>query len=388
MIPKTISASSLQVADGCLARYHAENILFTNGPDTKDAARLGTACHFALEKYVEAVYMNKSQEPNLDLLIMFYNVGFVEQFSHEEVGNALFKDGDVMLRDWFQRTDLTGREIISVEKKTRYPVPSSQGDIPLTYIWDRCDRYVEDGRTIVEVVDYKTIRANVTPEELRTKLQARIYGLMARVQFKGQQVDEFRVTFDLLRYGRVTVSFDAEEDAATWRGVLARLERILATPADRAPRTINADCGYCVIKAQCPAIRKNIDAGGFFSIDDIRVASERRFEAAAQIKALEGALAELDTFILRYAQDEDLDSFEEGEYAVKVGMRRTRTIDPKMAARILGDATFARYGKLGISDIDKLLKGDDISPEQKVQLRDAIGIAIGKASVSVTRAKK
>lgn len=388
MRPRTLSASSLQVADTCLARYKAENIEYTPSDDSdKVAANIGTACHGALEQYVKAVYMDKSMEPGFELLIAFYTASYLETFDVVEYNTPEYKDGFAMLKTWFERTDLSTVTVVSVETKTRFPVPTSIGDIPLTYICDRIDTWEENGRIIVRVVDYKTIRAYLSPEEVRRKLQARIYDLMMRVQFKGQRVDEFQVVFDLLRHDQVGVIFSAEEAAECWNGIKARAERIIATPDANPPETLNPDCPYCVRKLQCKTLAKNIAGGGVFSIADIQEAAAKREQMAAQAKGLEMALKELDKYILAYAQQNETLGFvtDDGGYKVTISARKTRSVDAARAADILGPDLMKRYGKLNVGDIDSLMSDGTITAEQATQLRATISTSVGAPTVKVVK---
>ena len=383
MIPKTISASSLQTADSCLARYKAENLDFTPTAADKVAANIGTAVHGALEMYVEAVYMKKDYEPDFQLLMTFYRMSYLKTFDTVETKTPEFKDGEAMLKTWFARTDFTGITVMSVEKKTRMPVPSSIGPVPMTYIWDRCDFFEENGRRIIRVVDYKTIRANLSPDDLRQMLQPRIYDLAARAQFKDENIDEFQIVLDLLRHEPVGVIFSREDAAEMWAGIKARLERIIATPDENPPETLNKDCPYCVRKLQCKTLQKNIAGGGTFSIMPIEDVMRKRYELASQKAGIDAALDELDKRLVAHAQHENVLFFDDDSFKTSIYARRTRTIDSVEAARILGPEMMGTIGKVRLGDVDELIKSGTLTDEQVAALKRAMGYTISDQSVKV-----
>lgn len=383
MIPKTISASSLQTADSCLARYKAENLDFTPTAADKVAANIGTAVHGALEMYVEAVYMKKDYEPDFQLLMTFYRMSYLKTFDTVETKTPEFKDGEAMLKTWFARTDLSGVMVMSVEKKTRMPVPSSIGPVLMTYIWDRCDFFEENGKRIIRVVDYKTIRANLSPDDLRKMLQPRIYDLAARAQFKDENIDEFQIVLDLLRHEPVGVIFSREDAEDMWAGIKARLERIIATPDENPPETLNKDCPYCVRKLQCKTLQRNIAGGGTFSIMPIEDVMRKRYELASQQAGIASALEELDKRLTTHAQHENVLFFADDDYKVSISARRTRTIDSVEAARILGPEMMGTIGKVRLGDVDELIKAGKVTDAQIVELKRAMGYTLSDPSVKV-----
>ena len=383
MIPKTISASSLQTADSCLARYKAENLDFTPTAADKVAANIGTAVHGALEMYVEAVYMKKDYEPDFDLLLTFYRMSYLKTFDTVETKTPEFKDGEAMLKTWFNRTDLSGVTVMSVEKKTRMPVPSSIGPVPLTYIWDRCDFFEENGRRIIRVVDYKTIRANLSPDDLRQMLQPRIYDLAARAQFKDENIDEFQIVLDLLRHEPVGVIFSREDATEMWAGIKARLERIIATSDTNPPETLNKDCPYCVRKLQCKTLQKNIAGGGVFSLTTIEEITKKRYELASQQAGIEAAVKELDQLLIAHAQHEQVLYFADDTYKVSIYARKTRTLDSVEAAKILGPELMGTIGKVRLGDVDELIKSGTLTDEQVAALKRAMSYTISDESVKV-----
>jgi hypothetical protein len=369
---RTISASSLQSFEECPRRWHEENVKRTPRSGGTAPADLGTACHEALENYVGAVYKDKKREPSFDLLMMFYKVGFQSAFGSADFDRPEYKDGEAMLRRWFDRTDLSNVEIISMEKKDFIEIKTSAGIKKYNYIWDRCDRFMEHGKKIIRVVDYKTIRANITPDELRTKIQARMYGMAAAIQFKDEQPDEIWVQFDLLRYGTVDVKFSREQNVMTWKYIKSTAERIIGMDENTAPEQLGPGCQWCVRKATCKTLRKNVNGGGTYALLGGEDLLKARVEMEAVQKAAKYALEEIDNIIMAQARNEDMTEWETDNYEVKFTSSKRRVVDSHEAGLILGPQVMAQMGKLSISDVDKLLKGDELSPNQKSLLRGAI----------------
>lgn len=374
------------MADLCLARYKAENIEYTPTDESKKVpAHIGTSCHYALEKFVEGVYIDKTMPNDLETLLALYHQGYLETFDTVEYKTPEYEDGKEMVTNWFKRTDLTGVEVISVEEKRRFPVPTSIGDIPLTYIWDRCDIFYENGRKICRIVDYKSIRAALGHDDVRDRLQARIYDLMARTQFKDEGIDEFQVVFDLLRHDPVGVVYSREEAEDTWYAIIARAERIIATPDERPPETLNPECGYCVRKLQCKTLQRNIKGGGMFSVSTLQEAVEQRYEMFNQKKGIEAALEELDQIILTHAQQNDTLNFEEAGHKVRITASRRRAVDAALAAEIIGPELMKDYGKIGIGDVERIIKGGLVTDEQAEQLKATVKVNLSAPSVRITK---
>lgn len=369
---RTISASSFQSYEECPKRWFEENVKRTPRSGGTAPADLGTACHQALEDYVGVVYKDKKREPDLKLLLMFYRVAFQNAFGSADLDRPEYEDGEQMLRRWHDRTNLDGVEIISMEQKDYVEIKTSDGLKRYNYIWDRCDRLYEDGKKIIRVVDYKTIRANLSPEELGTKIQARMYGMAAAVQFKDEQPDEIWIQFDLLRYGTVDVKFSREQNLATWKYIRETAERILATDETKVPEVLGPGCQWCVRKATCKTLRKNIEGGGTFSLQDDEALFKARVELESTQKAAKYALEEIDNLIAARAVQRDELEWETDNYEVKFTSKRTRVVDAHEVRMILGDQIVAQLGKVTLGDIDKLRKGNEITPEQKSLLGGAI----------------
>lgn len=379
MKPKSLSASALQVAEMCLARFHAENILRTERPPNS-AASLGTVCHSALEVYVLKVYIEKVREPDLEFLLDLFAMFFAAQFGTFDDTSDDYRDGIDMLKRWFARTDFADREVISVEKKTKFDIKTSIGPIPFNYIWDRFDRL---GEKEFEVVDYKTIRLPVTPEDLKKKIQARCYGLAAQIQ--QPEAERIWVRFDLLRHESVATVFTRADNVATWNYLKRSAERIIEASDEDILETLNAECCWCVRKTSCKSLRSNIAGGGSLRFGSAIEAVDLRAQLEYQKKGIEYAIKEIDEIILKEASDTEVLEFETSASKIEIGWSSRRQVDPERVLPIVGATLFNKYGGplMTYTQFAKLLKDSAVGPDMKRRLQGLVYNKSGSPVVKV-----
>lgn len=388
----SISASSIQTFEGCTARYQAEYIDRVPQPDgSSDPARLGTSVHDTLERTVQEVYIDKTAELEWPRMVAFYKQEFMKTFQRvPDPKDPWYKEGLDMLEGWLGRTDLSNVEVLMVERKIRVNIKTSIGEVPYTFIFDRLDRFEEDGKKIVRIVDYKTWRQVLTPEGLRQKPQGRLYAMAIQLAFKELEAelgyrleaDEIWVCFDQLRYQPVEVKFTRDDNVATWRYVRKVAERIIAEPSPGKP-TLNGECMFCVLKPTCKQLVKNVEAGGLMAISGDRNAMAQRYmELEGASKAIKYAMEEVIEEMLKDAMDTDEIEYDTEDFHVVFRSARRKSYSPATVREIIGDNLFADLGKINNSEIDKLLKGDVLSPSQKSLLRSSV-----KESVSEPKPK-
>lgn len=386
--PKSFSATALQVAQTCTARYKAEMLDRNRGfGGANNAATLGSAVHGALEYYVKATQIQKSEPESLEALMSYFKISYMQEFNTTELNSVEYFEGVEMLKKWFERTSFEGVTVISAEKKDNFPVKTTIGEKPFNYIWDRFD-YL--GNDEYRVVDYKTNKWGLRPEDLKNKIQARVYGMVAAMQLhaEGKTVKRIWVAFDMLRHdGMVGISFSRDENIATLKFIRTLAQKIIDTPENEVTETINNECLFCVRKQGCSALLKNVAVGGVHSLGSIEETVPRRAYIEMQIKALNAALREMDSWIIDNAKKRDELEFDGDDFILNVGMSLgNRKVDPDFAAKILGDELFEKYGgkSLPMAAVDKLLKGNEITAQQKSQLRGLITRPPGEPKVRIT----
>lgn len=380
VLPKSFSATSLDTAEKCLARYKAEVI--DRGANLQgSAANVGIVCHGTLEDFLRGVFIRKDKEWTEE----FYWKCFHEH-SDAVLGPSrtsdLYQDAHQIAQRWFntkgQREGLEAVKILSLESKNNFPLKTSAGEIPVNYIMDRLDR-VEEG--VYRVVDYKSNRVALTANQLRRKLQARLYALM--VQIKYPDAKEIWVQFDFLRHSPVEVKFTRDDNIVMFRELQRRTADILDTPDDKAPETLNVDCGWCVRKASCKKLASHTAVGGILSKTADELA-EIHYQLASAEKARKILLDEVETALLQYCIENDVLEFETPKGVVSVEAKVRRKLDARAAGLVLKGAGVAEdFMTFSMASIDKILKGTQLSEPQKVLLRLAISKEASDPTIKV-----
>lgn len=372
-----------------MARYGAEHIhRAKNGSGT--AALIGTAVHGGLESYVQAVYIDKIAGPDWDLLKSHYDHSYRVTFSTTDLGGDEYEDGLEMTRTWFDRTDLSNVEVLSVEQKYTFKVvvPDDAGEpieLPFNYVWDRFERIL-DQEDAYRVVDYKTIRWGFSPSELKGKTQARMYGLAAQIRYPNAKV--IWVEFDLLRHERVAVRFTKEENAASWLWLKSKIKAIIDADVANLPETINPECKWCPRKAACTALAAQEKVKGTLSMETEELI-DRRAKAKMQMDALKSLMEEVDAIIEHRAKKEDVMEFSSSSTRAYFARSKRRVADADRVEQIIGPELFDQWGKkdITIGNVDKLLKGSQLTPEQKIQLKGVIADRYGDPYLKTEPAK-
>jgi hypothetical protein len=380
MIPKSLSASAIQNFS-CPARYWAENIERTPAPDNS-AAGLGTVCHSALEDYVTGsglqAYLVGDEDRAWGSLVDYFTKHYDEDFPER----TRYDEGLDMMRTWFDRQDWENRTVESTEVKESITFETSVGPIPFNYIMDRVDRIDNgDGTFDIEVVDYKSVALPIQPAELANKVQARCYSMAARMRYP--EARRIWVTFDLLRHDAVSTQFTVDQDRATWSYIRSMFERIIAEPEPGRER-LNDTCRWCVRRHACATLTEHAAGGGVLGITDPNEAAERRSKIAMAQAALNTMADELDAVVLAHAEQNELLGWETDDSLIEITASRKRSIDTAMAARVVGPELVAKYGNLTMAAFDKLMKTNELNPDDKEKLRGLVRRKAGKPSVKVT----
>ena len=382
MIPKSLSATSMDTAELCMARWEAENFHRGRGI-ANSAASIGSTVHNALELYVTKCIMTQEFPATIKQLLEFFKMSYMSIFGTGDFETEDYHDGEVMLKAWHKRTDFSTFEVLSCEVKESFPLVTSAGEIPFNYIWDRFDR-IKPGE--YRVVDYKSNRWGLNPADLKKKVQARAYAVAAQIKLKGEFVERIWVEFDMLRHdGPVGVVFTYEDNAAMWRFMQRTAERIIETPEGGAEETLNQACNFCVRKLSCEALRKNLLVGGIASIGSPLEAVDLRTSLEYQAKALARTMAELDELILTAAKEEDRFEFESDRNKMTIAVSSRRAVDADRVALVIGEDLFRFHGgrSITLANVDKLIKGPELTDQQKLELKALIFKNQGEPRVKV-----
>ena len=366
MQPKTLSASSIQNFEDCEARYLAESI--NHVPDVSSSAAIfGTTGHAILEAWVTEGHAREGADFDTMKAIL------ADEWWKYFADRSRYDEMVEMMDGWHKRTgpeDWEERQVISTEVKENFILNAGTKtdaiNIPITYIWDRADDLSFGEKKRIEIVDYKTWMQPLKPEDLPNKIQMRIYALSAQMKWK--TAEQIWVTLDQTRYNRVSAMFTREDNIETFKYLKQVARRILASDGDKT--TINGDCRYCVKRGTCPELLKHVDNGGVLSYMSPDEMADRRAVLKSIMKALDGQLGDLDDALLQHFEDSGItDGMHTPLTEVKIKTRAKRDIDKQRLTKVLGPEFVSKNGVPNMSDLDKLMKGTAITPQQKDQIK-------------------
>lgn len=385
MIPRTLSASALKVAQACPARYHAEN--FLRGKQSQSgAANLGLVVHQALEKFIMGVKIRKDLTWDFAILLDLFDKAYIEIIGADK-RNPAYRDGKQLITAWFSRdyiwNDIFGRTTLSVESKNSFPIKVKWDggvvEVPFNYIFDRLDQQSE---TEFTVVDYKTGRFALTTDDLRENLQARAYGLAVATKYP--KAERIWVEFDFLRHEKIGVVFTREDNVATYRMIQEALRRLLSyDETGELPENLNDECGWCIRKASCKALQSNLAVGGITGLD-LNQQAKLFYKLQAQLRAATALKNDIEKMLLMHASAEEITDFDTEETRVRISMNARRQVDQDKAKKILGEFIYNQYrGGVKIGDLDDIDLRPDLSGGQKAALKSAIIRPPGNPSIKV-----
>lgn len=379
----TLSATSGDAYENCPARFEAEYTGDRARSVTGDPAGIGIVCHSCLETWVKLKYHTTPLPNPIDVMHTIYDSAYYTVFSDKRHYN----EGLALVQKWLARQDWSGREVISTEQRSSFPLKLADAStLPFVHVIDRLDKIKDKmpGHLEIEVVDYKTVSQPITPDDLHDKLQARAYAVAAQIMFPSAEL--IWVTFDLLRFNTsVSSAFGIDENRENYKYLRALAQRIID---DNKPKeTLNPDCRWCVRKHECSQLRAHAAVGGALSFSDVDEAAANRFILENAKKGIEGQLTELDAYIMAEMERQELLSFNTPEYSVEITADKRRSVDSGLAADIIGYKLMTNYGQLRMGDIDDLLKGDELDASQKEALKGLIRYNIGKPGVKVKKKK-
>jgi RecB family exonuclease len=370
LIPRTLSASSIATFESCPARWKAE-VLNYGKQINNSAASLGTAVHAVCEQWVKGDHY-KVAAVDAALVTSLYDTEYYKLFADA----ARYAEGLKLCLDWVARTDWSDREVLSAETKSHFDIKIWNGVqhviIPVNYIWDRCDKLIlPNGTHEIEVVDYKTVSQPVTSDQMKVRVQPRIYALAAQIAFP--EVERIWVTFDLLRFDQVSVAFSKAENAVTWKYVNDVAARIVA--ASGWEEKLNNECRFCIRNGTCRTLASNLNAGGIVALNDPVAATEQRANLSAAVDGAKAVLDEIDTYLLAHMENEDITELDTPTAHAEATVYSKRTVDPEQVARGLGAEvakTVFGSGTITIAAVDKALKGNQLTADQKIALKKLI----------------
>lgn len=384
MKPYSFSASAIQVAQKCMARYHAEYILRGRGMQNS-AAAVGTIFHGTMENALRAIFITKTAVWDEAVFLKYFEKEYEKEIGNDK-SRPEYEDAKSLVLRWInrpgQKEKLEDCRIASLEAKNNFPVKTTAGEIPFNYIMDRLDQI---GPKIWRVVDYKSNRVALTAAQLRLKPQARLYALA--VQLVHRDADEIWVEFDFVRHGPVSVLFTKDDNRQTYLMLKAEAQKIIDTSENNPPETLNSECNWCVRKSSCKTLAKNVAAGGVFGHDIDSLASQYAVVKNA-MSGQQALLEEIELLLMTEMSNLDLLELDTDHAIIEVTGRATRDPQHASIAAILGPDKALEVAKFRTGDIDKLIKDKEVTPQQAMLLQLNMPKKLNEMSIKVEPKEK
>jgi hypothetical protein len=225
-------------------------------------------------------------------------------------------------------------------------------------------------------VDYKTIRIPLDADEIRVKPQAKIYALMAKIKYP--KAKRIWVVYDMIRHDPIGTAFGHDDCIEHWEWLKREAQRIIDTPEDKAPESLNDECRFCVRKASCTTLLSNVKVGGIMSLAPDEIA-RLKLELEQKVKGMQGLLSECENALLAEAKERDEIEWNAGPVDVEITASRRRHVkDPELLNKILGPELVEQFGTIGVTQIDTLLKTPGLlTDEQKNQIKGLVAWKYG-----------
>jgi hypothetical protein len=99
---------------------------------------------------------------------------------------------------------------------------------------------------------------------------------------------------------------------------------------------------------------------------------ERRAQIEIALGAMRSSLDELDTQLFSIMEEEGIYEFDTSTVSVSITAQSRRHADSERVAGILGPDIMLKYGKVGIGDLDDIMKVETLTPNQLSQLKQCI----------------
>lgn len=378
----SLSASSGQVYELCPKRWQAEYEVRSDFPGG-DAANLGTACHGAMEEWVKNGYHARelSATQKGELISKLFDRHYDQLFSHEDRRS----EGRDLCAKWANRTDFSGVEVLSTERKREIMLATKHGHVPFRFIMDLELRHPNGD---IEIVDYKSVGRPIPVTELKNRLQARSYAAMAHLMYP--DAPRIWVTFDLLRFDPIGVVFSRDECIETLNYLVRLAERILED--DDPKEVINNECRFCIRKNSCQKIRNyEIAKDANSPTADLSSQAKAYLELQQAKGVIDSLMAELEMHMTNNAtamlEDGENSITTDDGFVVTISQSRRRVVDHDALLQILQPEQIARMASVSVTKLDEFLESEDVDRESASKIRQAVRWTYGKASLKVKEAK-
>ena len=330
------------------------------------AANLGTACHDALE----ILYNDSGMKGTKSELLKIYD----ELNDKSPLKAEDYADGREILGNWFDKVYTEykkeeNRRFIGAEVQFGYSPRHDEGTemfvggVPIHGYIDRVDEIItEDGKRIIEVVDYKSNRQPKPRVEIDDvqNAEANIYLMAARKLYP--DADEYVFVYDFLRWGL----FKTDRTKETLIEYLRFMKRVhnYATNLDSPEQKLGGACGWCDYHDECDKMReaKEKDVASLIigqSESNISDLAKEHAAVAAQASALYRRKAKLESAMKANLQANDMLSYTDDEVQLTLRARKQDSYDTQTVINELlehAPESLAKALSVSKGKLDKMLK--------------------------------
>lgn len=343
--------------------------------ESGEAAKLGTACHTALERFVK----HEATQPTGDWgsLPEYFQQVVIEDY-HVATQDEILEQGLPLMEAWVERQDRgrwAKKKVVSVEAERYFEVETSQGPVKFLYYIDREDYDPEEG--LRSVVDYKSGFWMLKGRQLREDEQTAVYLVALRKLYPDES--HYRMTFDYLRGREETVIMSNAQVAALEASIVETIEEMIA--CENPTETVNKYCSWCDRRSACDAFidLSKQEIPTTWSIDQL---ARRKLDLESASKALKQNAKDVDAAIENFLEQENLE-VAVSESGVKIGASRKqgdRKVDQERAKALLSAGELAENTTVTVTLLDGLIK-NETDPERRAELEACIGRQDGKVKL-------
>jgi len=341
-----MSATRMSTYLTCKWKYWCGYVLHLPRKDNV-SFKLGIAVHESLAKAGE-IWKKKEQFTASD--IRRIKDEYRKIAAREGIQNmSIYDDGLEMVLNRVDSFD--AGTIITVED--RFKVTTPDGVI----IIGAMDKVLELNDESLLVVDYKTSKYFLTPDELKADIQLSIYDLVASLKFPDYK--RIILSLDYLRGEPVYTYRTVKERKTFAKYLLAVHNEMLKLEEKDAKPTINDMCNWCDFKDSCSAykdsvVKKSIFKKNLNEYDNDELVAEY-LDVKNKARILYEYEKQLKTHIMQKINEEESDLIGSGKL-MYIKQNGKVTYDPATISKHVPKADFLKMVTVGKKFVDEYLR--------------------------------
>lgn len=327
------------------------------------AANLGTACHDALEHF----YL-EGKKTKAELLKLYDELNDGGPLKAED-----YADGREILSNWHDKVFAEyekdpNRRFIGAEVQFGYSPRHDEGEemlvggVPIHGYIDRVDEVItEDGKRIIEVVDYKSNRMPKPRVEIDDvqNAEVNIYLMAARKLYP--DADEYVFVYDFLRWGLFKTT-RTKETLIEYLRFMKRVHNYAVNLTDPEQK-LGGACGWCDYHDECDKMKEAMEHDVASQVLDNSVGISELAKEHAAVAALASAMyrrkAKIESLMRSHLTKNDMLSYTDDEVQLTLRAKKQDSYDTQTVIDELSEhAPEALAKALSVSKgkLDKMLK--------------------------------